>query len=69
MAKQIIQCHICLLDTNNLIKHAIEGFCELTTERLINIGYCTEKDVVDYITIINKGMVHKVAPFDQSNTK
>lgn len=50
----------------SLIEHAINGDCELTTERLIGIGYITQQEVDD---IINKGIGRETAISTDSNTE
>lgn len=67
--KQITECHICNMPIKSLIQHAIEGSCELTEERLINIGYCTKEDVLDFKKSINKGIGRGIGVPTDSNTK
>lgn len=67
--KQITECHICNMPIKSLIKHAIQGSCELTEERLINIGYCTKEDVLKYKESINKGIGRETAISTDSNTE
>lgn len=64
--KQITECHICNMPITSLIEHAINGDCELTTERLIGIGYITQQEVDD---IINKGIGRETAISTDSNTE
>ena len=53
----------------SLIQHAIEDSCELTTDRLINIGYCTAAEVADFLENINKGIGRETAISTDSNTE